>query len=1090
MRKSLILLIFPLLVFSHIKDERLFTTANVPSAAMILIDRSGSMNDPTYHYEDLVRLNDYNNGNTSSTLSGWYDSTLVPDGPGAMGDFVGGDPNAEWILEVEWYNFWTWRTPRVDLTWTLTIRAGGSWHTYSGGSHTWYGRFGNQRLSIDLSGYGLGIIEEVQCYLDIDLDYMDIEDMQIDLIKTPRDVPYESTRIKDAILVIHSLLDADNDGFVTEADEDFLTIKLGQGFHREGKTGDVFIPLSSYTSYYDSDLGERYNETTCNWDNVGSGTMYTDTIGAHFSTIWDHVRYTDNGGFTPNGMLVSRARTYINNYRTSHPDLWCMSHNIIIITDGESNQPRVECSDGSRDLVRQSYRAWHQDSIKVFAVGFGTGITSGGANELNWASFHGGTQSADSAFIDSMISNNLMDTTDVNASTCGMSLPSSNFLTGYAYIAEDANALASALGRIFMEIAGGENKSFTAAEVTSVEEEFLSTQYQSRLYIASFLPDTTPVWKGNLRAVKMIAGDIDLDNIPDSILIWAAGDTIGNSAADSRPIYGINSAGNKRWFDTLNFTPAELGVSAANRASVIDAVRDGGTNDNLGELGDIFHSSPLRIQSPNYFFEDQGWDSFYNVMSKKRSSIIYAGGNDGMLHVFADTINGQGGKGGHEIVGIIPMNFIPEVKNLLVAHDYFMDGDPMAADVWFPASDIDSIKDWDEWHTILIATQGEGGRSFMALDVTDPLNETTHPANSIDFKFDAWQNSSLRDTLGYTTSTPIIYKVGVNWSGFSGRVIDRFYGFVGGGQFPDPMDISIVDSIDFGEVDGNVIIAFDVWKAATNGIDSNFILIPPAEGGMDYPFVASAAVININPEFGNRYDFLFIPDAAGQLWFVDLRFPNPTDWKARKIFQSDLPTSGDTAQIYHWHPAFYHPLIWKDPAYGGYWIAYGTGNRSDVFAESAERFYALHYPVNAFNDTSAVPLYTESDLGTPGYPESRGWMLELTHDREKVVTQAVYFQDSLEFYTFSPGGATDIGPCDIGGTGSVARSYCLHIRTGSGNAAGVAIGSGMPQPPSYSFSISGEGKKIIQSGGKIEVKDIGSFMSFRQHILWKDEDRD
>jgi len=263
---------------------------------------------------------------------------------------------------------------------------------------------------------------------------------------------------------------------------------------------------------------------------------------------------------------------------------------------------------------------------------------------------------------------------------------------------------------------------------------------------------------------------------------------------------------------------------------------------------------------------------------------------------------------------------------------------------------------------------------------------------------------------------------------------------------------------------------------------------------MSYPFVASPAVVNIDPQFGNRYDFLFIPDAAGQLWFVDLRFSDPADWRARKIFQPlTFPTSNDISQLVKWHPAFYRPLVWKDPAYGGYWIAYGTGNRSDVFSNSAERFYAIHYDVDAFNDTSAVPLYTESDLGIiPETPTTHGWMTVLTHDREKVVTPAIYFQDSLEFYTFSPGdGSSTVSPCDIGGEGSEARSYCFHIRTGgSHNSSGVEMGSGMPQPPSYSFSISGEGKKIIQSGGKIEVQNIGSFMSFREHIQWKDEDRD
>ncbi len=1097
MRKIFILFLFPLFVFSHITDERLFTTSDVPSSVMILLDRSLSMDETTYNYEVLVRLNDYNNGNHDDELDGWYDSTLIPDGPGSIGDFDGQAASSEYILEVDWSNWWSWRTPRVDLTWTLMIKSGGNWYTYSGGSHSWWGRSGSRILTIDVTG--LGDIEDIQCYLDIELDYLDIEDMQIDLIKTPRDTPYESTRIKDALLVIHSLLDANNDGFVTEEDEEYLPVEIAQGCHRTDKTGRVFVPLSTHSSYWDSDLGQSYNETTHNWDNVGSGTMYTDTIGSHFTDVWDHINYTDLGTYTPNGMLIAHAVESIEAFTTFHPELWCMQHCLILITDGEPNAPRETCNptsgtgtdyeSGSKDMVREAYMAWHDHSIKVFTVGFGTGITDDGARALNWAGYHGGSQAADSAFIDSMVDVESMDTSAVDGSSCGMSDPRDHFLTGYAYIASDANALAGALGKIFREISGYQNRSFTSAEVTSVEEEFLSTEYQSRLYIASFLPDTTPLWHGDLRALKLTAGVIDLDDIPDSVLIWSAGDSIANDTADARPIYGIKS-NTLLQFDTINFDASDLDVSSSEVSNVIDRIRDGNSDDNLGYLGDIFHSSPLRVQSPNYFYEDEGWDSFYNVLSENRSSLIYAGGNDGMLHVFADTIYGQFGKGGHEIAGIIPMNFISKVRNLSSTHDYFVDGDPMAADVWFPTSNADSTKEWDEWHTVLIAPQGEGGRAFTALDVTDPLNETVHPVTSLNFLFDAWQSDTLKERLGYTTSSPIMYKVGVDWTGYPGRYIDRFYAFVGGGQFPDPMDISLIDSISAGSVKGNDIIAFDVW-AATSDIDGNIIFIPSAGGSMNYPFVATPAIINVDPQFGNRYDYLFIPDAAGQLWFVNLKISNPLEWRARKIFQPPLPTSSDSAEIYNWHPAHYRPLIWKDPAYGGYWIAYGTGNRSNIFGECAERFYALHYDLDAFGDTSNIPLYSEDSLGLPGNETDCGWMIQLTHDREKVVTPAIYFQDSLEFFTFSPGGSAEIGPCDIGGTGSAARSYTMHIRTGNSfNPEGIVMGSGMPQPPSYSFSISGEGKKVVQSGGTIQVLDIGSFMSFRQHILWKDEDRD
>ncbi|MBN2543787.1 hypothetical protein JXI42_13080 [bacterium] len=1131
-RIFLIFIFIPLLLSAHIQDERLFKTLRVPAAAILLLDRSGSMYNETETFNVDVELlhRSFNSGVPDvENFSAWFDDTQYPyNYPyNDMNMFVGDPANGDWILNVIWEEpGFRPRSCDLDLTWTLRICDASGWHEYAGGTYSWHDLRDLQERNITISVSGLGDVDDVECYVEYTTgNGLKIDHVGVHLKHTPG-VGETSNRIKDALLVIHSLLDVNSDGLVDGNDE--FPINLGQGFFDDSRVfvgDDKSFAYNANNHKIRADEPNTYNNPV-RWDQVsktwvddltGWDTLYTDAMGTPVETIWEHINTTEMDGSTPNGMLVDSAVKYIAEYRNAHPELWCMKFSVVLVTDGQPNVPRNTCNPsdaedpggwdppydyyedvlyGAKDLVRVAYNAFHgdndtiagPDSIRVFAVGFGTGITDECANTLNWTARWGGTW-ADSA----LMSGNDMAVDASSSVCCGSANPRTSSLTGYAYIAEDAKDLSNALISIFMGIESQASQSYTSAEVTSVEEEFLSTEYQSRLYVASFLPDTTPVWNGELRAMKLTTGVINLDDIDEDILIWSAGDSLADDSSKSRPIYGIKSGGMFP-FDTSNFSASDLDVSSTDLLSAIGRIRDGDTEDSLGELGDIFHSSPLRIQSPNYFYEDEGWDSFYNVMGRERSSLIYAGGNDGMLHVFADTIYGQGGKGGHEIAGIIPMNFVPKVKNLLTYHDYFVDGDPMAADVWFPADESDSTKEWKEWHTILIATQGEGGNSFTAFDATDPLNETPHSVNSLNFLFDAWQSNTLKGILGRTTSAPIMYKVGVDWPGHTGRFIDRFYGFMGGGQFPDPLDLSIVDSILAGSVKGNKIIAFDVWKAANLGIDGNFICIPAAESEgdtMQYPFVSSPSIINIDPQFGNRYDFLFIPDAAGQLWFVDLRLPNPSEWKARKIFQPPLPASSDPAQIYYWHPAYYRPLIWKDPAFGGYWIAYGTGNRSNVFDESAERFYAIHYEIDAFNVDSLIPLYYEDTLGIPGDPTNCGWRLELTHDREKVVTPAVYFQDSLEFYTFSPGGSSTVGPCDIGGQNSTARSYSMHIRTGgSGNPEGVDVGSGMPQPPSYSFSISGEGKKIIQTGGKIEVLDIGSFMSFRQHILWKDEDRD
>jgi Tfp pilus tip-associated adhesin PilY1 len=306
------------------------------------------------------------------------------------------------------------------------------------------------------------------------------------------------------------------------------------------------------------------------------------------------------------------------------------------------------------------------------------------------------------------------------------------------------------------------------------------------------------------------------------------------------------------------------------------------------------------------------------------------------------------------------------------------------------------------------------------------------------------------------------------------------------------MDKALLDSVfGGGNIEGNTIIAFDIWNVVENGINGNVHLIPP--GGADaarmkVPFPSTPAMINLDPELGNRYDILFIPDAYGQLWTVDLRNPNPSSWEADCIFIPELPTSSDTSQYVNWHPAFYRPLVWKDPVYGDYWIAYGTGNRSDIFLRAEDRFYCLKYPANEIEDTAvAISVYTEGDLGTPGSPTDAGWMYQLEHSNEKVVTQAIYHLDSLMFMTFVPESDPTASPCDIGVCGN-ARSYSFDIRTGGIAVVGGTLeGGGLPQPPRYSYSLDGTGMRVKQISGKIEIEETKSYKSLKELIRWEEE---
>ncbi|MDB5971610.1 MAG: hypothetical protein JWQ90_4060 [Hydrocarboniphaga sp.] len=126
-------------------------------------------------------------------------------------------------------------------------------------------------------------------------------------------------------------------------------------------------------------------------------------------------------------------------------------------------------------------------------------------------------------------------------------------------------------------------------------------------------------------------------------------------------------------------------------------------------LGDIVDSEPVYVKKPIFSYADAGYDSFKSG-NAARTATVYVAANDGMLHAFsADT--------GTELWAYIPTALLPRLykladKNYSTRHEYFADGTPIVGDVYFGGA----------WHTILVAGLNAGGRSYYALDITDPAS--------------------------------------------------------------------------------------------------------------------------------------------------------------------------------------------------------------------------------------------------------------------------------------------------------------------------------------------------------------------------------
>jgi hypothetical protein len=773
--------------------------------------------------------------------------------------------------------------------------------------------------------------------------------------------------------------------------------------------------------------------------------------------------------YTPIPPALRGARYWYSNEikNLSSQEKWCRKHFVILLTDGEPTVGvlQADYGAGKGDKARLSSYApdvnhppqwmknqsyWEADSlrhtfvegkgtdpdttfdIKTFVVGLGTAIST-----LDTIAIRGGT--------------------------------------GHYYYAGSSEEVTQALRDIFAQIIH-EAFAFSAGEVTSIEEDFLSTEYEARMYLASFFPGSGAFWEGHLRALTLELGGLSLDSIPEDRIIWDAGNLLRSRNPSTRDIYAVKG-GYLVEFDSTNFDETDLDVaSSAEADTVINLVRCGSssTSDTIAYLGDIFHSAPLRIGAPTYWYRDDGFVQYRDSLSS-RTPVIYAGSNTGMLHAFYDET-------GEELFAVIPKNFVPEVKELADSHRFYVDADPMAADVWFPSDDADTFKDANEWRTVLMASQGEGGMAITCLDVTNPGS----PSHLFSFE---------DDTMGLTTSVPVMYKVG--------RIVgtdttERFFAFFGGGECPDSL-YDMYNPLSSVSLKGNVIIALDIYDAYTSGLGegSSYWYIQPASGDADkmiYPFAAAGSVVNLNPRYDNLYDLLYIPDLAGQMWKVDVTDPDVSNWTAKCIFQPPIPTaaSQDEPDQIPSQPAFFAPFIEREPATGCLWIFYGTGDRSKVFKENtSNRFYAI---LDTLTDAADVYPLTEDDLKrvwTDGpfdfpseFPDYKGWYIVFNdstgHTDEKVVSQATLLLDTLIFATFDPGESSN--PCEP--NAGVAREYSCHFRTGRGR--GKVVGMGIPQAPRYTFDQSGSGYEIHQTFDSLWIQQKTGYGTLKRILQWKE----
>lgn len=223
-----------------------------------------------------------------------------------------------------------------------------------------------------------------------------------------------------------------------------------------------------------------------------------------------------------------------------------------------------------------------------------------------------------------------------------------------------------------------------------------------------------PGFEARIRALRVYQPVADATKasgykfVADGTKLWVA----KAPAAAVRNIYTALPNGAVVAFDAANAAALAPYLRTTDPAALIDKIRN-------QPLGAVVGSTPAIMDPPSLDPPpDADYPGFADA-NKERRSIVWVGGNDGMIHAIDARL-------GVEVWAFIPFNLLPKLKALTYGQPvgsfrYFVDSSPKVADV-----KIDGT-----WRTYLTIGEGAGGTFYQTFDVTlDNMGNVVSPTDN------------------------------------------------------------------------------------------------------------------------------------------------------------------------------------------------------------------------------------------------------------------------------------------------------------------------------------------------------------------------
>jgi type IV pilus assembly protein PilY1 len=550
-------------------------------------------------------------------------------------------------------------------------------------------------------------------------------------------------------------------------------------------------------------------------------------------------------------------------------------------------------------------------------------------------------------------------------------------------------------------------------------------------------------WSGDLNKFEL---DLDTGQIIESPLWKPAPQAQIAATAPADRIIATYSGSAGKTFQTGSLTTAQqtalggglgtwqqvLAYLRGDRSLEGDLFRSRGNQEGLvSVLADIVNGEPVVSGPPRLFYFDNGYAAFKSAQAS-RSTVVFQGANDGMLHTFD-------GNTGKELWAYVPNRVFPTLRNLsekdTFSHLYYVDGTPTVGDVNLnnTAGFVGvSPAPTPDWRTILVGGLRKGGFGFYALDVTNPLvaNESQLAANVMwEFPKDD-TNATVAKNVGYSYGKPIIVKT-------------RAAGWV-------------------------VIVSSGYNNGATTGGDGKgyLFVLNPLTGAVlaalgtgvgssaDPSGLGPISAYVDNGDVDPTVEYVYGGDLKGNVWRFDLSSKDPANWSVAKL--ATLVDASGVAQP-----------ITAEPELGivknSRMVFVGTGKylgESDIpdrptataQAVQTQTMYALKDDLSAAPEitplraslvqqtltksgTTATVTENTVDLNT-----KRGWYIDLPDKGERIFTNPQLALGTLVFTSNIPDGKD---PCLPGGRSwawTVNYATGSYVDSANPKSVGVSLG--------------------------------------------------